>query len=351
MNAPHAHDCPAADRLVDDAIRAIGAEIDALTIPRLLGVVLGGGYARGEGGVVLESSKVQKFEGSKVPDPEPANAREAGFELANLRTAEGRGAPFRLSNDLDFYVVAEDGASPADLAAIAAALRPVSEKWTARLGVDVDFSPPKTPWRIRHDEERLMIQELVHGYCDVAGRPGAELFRDVARRDPSALPAMEAVRLLVNRGAGLLLAAESGASPDFVARNINKAILGCGDARLIARGGYRWRAEERAEALGDPLYAAAVAWKFRPRPEPVCDWETARDAWLAAAAAGGEPALRARTPRAAARWIVRRRSLGPAPLRTLGLDPLVRILDAMRPLVRDRNPFPASLRRDWEVFN
>ena len=351
MNAPHAHDCPAADRLVDDAIRAIGAEIDALTIPRLLGVVLGGGYARGEGGVVLESSKVQKFEGSKVPDPEPANAREAGFELANLRTAEGRGAPFRLSNDLDFYVVAEDGASPADLAAIAAALRPVSEKWTARLGVDVDFSPPKTPWRIRHDEERLMIQELVHGYCDVAGRPGAELFRDVARRDPSALPAMEAVRLLVNRGAGLLLAAESGASPDFVARNINKAILGCGDARLIARGGYRWRAEERAEALGDPLYAAAVAWKFRPRPEPVCDWETARDAWLAAAAAGGEPALRARTPRAAARWIVRRRSLGPAPLRTLGLDPLVRILDAMRPLVRDRKPFPASLRRDWEVFN
>ena len=39
------------------------------------------------------------------------------------------------------------------------------------------------------------------------------------------------------------------------------------------------------------------------------------------------------------------------PLRTLGLDPLVRILDAMRPLVRDRKPLPASLRRDWEIFN
>ena len=351
MSAPHAYDCPAADRLVDDAIRAIGAEIDALTIPRLLGVVLGGGYARGEGGVVLESSKVQKFEGSKVPDPEPANAREAGFELANLRTAEGRGAPFRLSNDLDFYVVAEDGASPADLAAIAAALRPVSEKWTARLGVDVDFSPPKTPWRIRHDEERLMIQELVHGYCDVAGKPGAELFADVARRDPSALPAMEAVRLLVNRGAGLLLAAAPGAEPGFVARNINKAILGCGDARLIARGGYRWRALDRADALTDDLYRDAVQWKFRPRPEPPCDWETARKLWLGTvdtvyASGGGR-----RTLRAAARWLVRRRSLGPEPFRTLGLDPLVRILDAMRPLVRDRKPFPASLRRDWEVFN
>jgi len=252
---PHAFDCPEADRLVDDAIHAIGAEIDALRIPRLLGVVLGGGYARGEGGVF-----------------------------------DAEGSAPRLSNDLDFYVVAEDGSSGAELAAIAAALRPVSEKWTARLGVDVDFSPPKTPWRIRHDEERLMIQELVHGYCDVAGRPGAELFRDVARRDPSALPAMEAVRLLVNRGAGLLLAAEPGAEPGFVARNINKAILGCGDARLIARGGYRWRAEERSEALGDPLYAAAVAWKFRPRPEPVCRPLAPRRAALDRAAADAGPA-------------------------------------------------------------
>ena len=316
MTVPHAFDCPAADRLVDDAIRAIGAEIDALAIPRLLGVVLGGGYARGEGGVV-----------------------------------DAEGSAPRLSNDLDFYVVAEDGASPADLAAIAAALRPVSEKWTARLGVDVDFSPPKTPWRIRHDEERLMIQELVHGYCDVAGKPGAELFADVARRDPSALPAMEAVRLLVNRGAGLLLAAAPGAEPGFVARNINKAILGCGDARLIARGGYRWRAEERAEALGDPLYSAAVAWKFRPRPEPVCDWETARKLWLetvdtVCASSGGR-----RTLRAAARGLVRRRALGPEPFRTLGRDPLVRTMNALYPLVCDRKPLPASLRRDWEVFN
>ena len=405
MNAPHAHDCPAADRLVDDAIRAIGAEIDALAIPRLLGVVLGGGYARGEGGVILRASRASQVPSPKSQNPLP-DGQPATCDLRPATPAEPA-----LSNDLDFYVVAEDGASPADLAAIAAALRPVSEKWTARLGVDVDFSPPKTPWRIRHDEERLMIQELVHGYCDVAGRPGAELaaiaaalrpvsekwtarlgvdvdfsppktpwriahdaerlmiqellhgycdvagkpgaelFAGVARREPSALPAMEAIRLLVNRGAGLLLADESGASPDFVARNVNKAILGCGDARLIAEGRYRWRALDRADALADDLYRNAVQWKFRPRPEPPCDWETARERWLgtvdSVCASGGG----GRTLRAAARWLVRRRSLGPAPLRTLGLDPLVRILRAMRPLVRDRKPFPASLRRDWEVFN
>ncbi len=257
----------------------------------------------------------------------------------------------RLSNDLDFYVVAEDAASSADLAAIAAALRPVSEKWTARLGVDVDFSPPKTPWRIAHDAERLMIQELVHGYCDVSGKPGAELFKDIPRRPPEALPFLEAVRLLVNRGVGLLLAAESGASPDFVARNINKAILGCGDARLIAEGRYRWRALDRADALVDELYRAAVQWKFRPRPEPPCDWETARDLWLAAVdeICAKHPTLRGRTFRAALRWIARRRTLGS--LRTLGMDPLVRILDELAPAVRDRRPFPVSLRRDWEVFN
>lgn len=337
----HAHDCPEADRLVDEAIRGIGAEIDALRVPRLAGVVLGGGYGRGEGGVFLPDA----------PAPGPAGARETGPEPAETPPAEGRAAPFRLSNDLDFYVVAEEGAAGAELARIGEALRPVSEKWTARLGVDVDFSPAKTPWRLAHDQDRLMIQELVHGFCDVAGKPGAELFAHVERRDPSAFPLLEAVRLLVNRGAGLLLAAGAGASGDFAARNVNKCVLGCGDARLVARGGYRWRVEDRAAALGDPLYAAAVQWKFRPRREPVCGWETARAAWLDAVAALPPARAGGRSLRAAARWLARRRSPGPAPLRTLGLDPLVRILRAMLPLVRDRRPFPPSLRRDWEVFN
>ena len=340
----YAHDCPEADRIVEDAIRGVGADIDALHIPLLLGVVLGGGYARGEGGVILG----QTIEGSNGPTVRPSDRPTV-----------------RLSNDLDFYVVAEDKAGPDDLARIAEALRPVSEKWTAALGVDADFSPPKTPWRIRHDEERVMIQELIHGYCDVAGKSGEELFAGVERRPPEAFPIMEATRLVVNRGVGLLLAAEAAKrsqgqesadgdeAAGFVARNINKVILGCGDARLIARGGYRWRAVERAEALGDELYARAVRWKFRPQPEPPCDWEAARTLWLetAASLANAHGDLRRRTPRAAARWLVRRRSLGPAPLLTLGLDPLVRILRALVPLVRDRRPLPPALRRDWEVFN
>ena len=144
-----AGDAPEMDALVEEAIRAIGTEIDALRVPRLWGVVLGGGYGRGEGGVfVLQDGAM------------------------------------RLSNDLDFYVVAEEGASGAELASIGAALEPVTARWTKRLGVDVDFCPAKTPWRLHHDEERLMVQELVHGHFDVAGAGGETLFAGIARREP-----------------------------------------------------------------------------------------------------------------------------------------------------------------------
>ena len=245
-----AGDAPAMDRRVSEAIKAIGGEIDSLRVPRLQGVVLGGGYGRGEGGVI-------------------------------------GGA---LSNDLDFFAVTEEGASASEIAVLVAALEPVSRRWTERLGVDVDFTV-RTPWRLRHDQVRLMIQELIHGYFDVAGKKGAEMFKGIEVRPPSAFPWSEAVRLLVNRGVGLLLAHERMSAEttndqrptsNFILRNINKCILGAGDARLIARGGYLWKAEERAAALGEPLYSAAVAWKFRPRKESVCSWEEAQAEWLKA---------------------------------------------------------------------
>ena len=300
-----------ADGIVADALVRIGAEIEALAVPRLAGVVLGGGYGRGEGGVFVDAD---------------------GGE--------------RLSNDLDFFAVTEEGASGADIAAISAALGPVAERWTEALGVDVDFTV-RTPWRIRHDEERVMIQELVHGYADVAGAKGETLFAGVERREPSAFPWTEAARLMMNRGMGLMLAREEGASPGFAARNINKCVLGAGDARLIARGGYRWRAEDRAAALGDRLYSAAVAWKFRPRPEPVCDWETAREAWLAALGETGVDG--SRTLFSALRWLARRRTVGD--WRTFGMDPVARILRRLEGCVRGRRPPDGALKADWRVFN
>ena len=312
-----AGDAPEMDRLVEDSIRAIGAEIDAVCVPKLLGVVLGGGYGRGEGGVAT------------MPD---------GSQ--------------RLSNDLDFYLVVEDGSSAAEMESASRALEPIARRWSERLGIDVDFCPPKTPWRIRHDQERLMIQELLHGYFDVAGEKGEVLFNGVERRQPSEFPWTEAVRLLVNRGAGLILARASD-DPQFVVRNVNKCVLGAGDALLIARGGYRWRAEERAEALGQPLYSDAVAWKFRPRAEGVCGWEKAREIWLSATrevmGIGRRAGSAGRSFYQAARWIVRRRTLGE--LSTLGQGPVVRILQRMIGVIEARNPFPPSLELDWKIFN
>ena len=304
---------PEMDRLVDEACAGIGAAVEAANVPRLAGVVLGGGYGRGEGGV--------------------------------------RGS--LLSNDLDFFAITETGASAAEIAGVSRALEPISQDWTARLGIDVDFTV-RTPWRIRHDQDRLMIQELLHGYFDVAGVKGEVLFAGVARKEPSEFPWMEAARLLMNRGMGLLFAKEEGRGEkgDFVARNINKCVLGAGDARLIARHAYRWRAEERAEAIGDDLYSAAVEWKFRPSERAVCDWETAREAWLKALDyVGGESGRFGsdRTLFSAVRWIVRRRTLGN--IRSLGKDPVVRVLECVGRHVRERTLPCASLRRDWEIFN
>lgn len=310
---PYAYNSPEADRIVDDAIRQIGAEIDALHIPHLGGVVLGGGYGRGEGGV---------FEGT--PNQQ-----------------------LRLSNDLDFYVVTTDNAPPSAIRNIAQSLEPLGEKWSKILEMDVDFCIPKTPWRIRHDQERLMIQELVHGYFDVAGKKGEELFRNIDRRAPSELPMMEAIRLLVNRGAGILLAAEPGRDNKFVVRNINKCILGIGDARLIAHKNYRWKATERAEILKNELYSKALSWKFRPQIEAVCSMEEARQQWLAACQEIGTSS--ARNSYNAIRWLVRRRTLGE--WRTIGLDPLVRVLRMMQKVIKERRPFPTELKKDWEIFS
>ena len=340
-----AGDAPELDRALADALAAIGREIDAMRIPSLAGVVLGGGYGRGEGG-----------------------ARECKVESVKCKVEGMPVAECRLSNDLDFFAITKEGATDADAAAVAKALEPLSRRWSEKLGIDVDFMG-RTPWRLRHDQERLMVQELVHGYVDVAGEKGEVLFAGIERREPSDLPWMEAARLLMNRGMGLLLAAEKLQSVvdsrhptvdcrlsnvhSFVNRNINKCILGAGDARLIANRGYRWRAPERAEALRDQMYRNAVAWKFRPKESAVCDWNAARDVWRTAyeevIEIGAREGELGRSLRQAARWVVRRRTLG-APA-SFGQNCTVRVLRGVARCVEMRSAIPPSLRRDWEIFN
>ena len=310
-------DAPELDALVEEAIAGIGADVAAKRVPGLRGVVLGGGYARGEGGAI-----------------------DAG------------GGRLALSNDLDFHVIARDDASPAVLRAIDEALAPVSRRWSARLGVDADFSPAKTVARMKRDEARIMVQELVRGYEDCAGEKGETMFAEISRIPLSRVPWTEAVRLVANRGFGLLLARES-ADPLFVARNVAKCVLSCGDAMLVLRGAYCYSVRDRAQADGSPEYAAAMQWKFRPLAEPPVPWEKAREILLRTAGAVFEQGRRSGEDRLSlrqtARWLARRRTLGPPA--TLGRDCTVRLAREVVRHVERGLPVSPALRADWQIFN
>lgn len=287
----------------------IGRDIAALDLPKVEGVYLGGGYGRGEGS-----------------------------------------APF--CNDLDFFVLT-NGASEQDKDDIAVALDVVAMTYAPQFGESfhVDFCRAKNRSDFHRDENRIMIQELLRGAVPVYGR--VEALNFLKRRDPTGLPLSEATRYLVNRGMGLLLARTRG-STNFARRNINKAILGAGDALLVAEGRYDWRLVEREKRLGDSTYSKAVAFKFHPVGE-VASWEMAAEMWLKAyekilAERPGD--LKRRALWHAVRWLVRRRTLGERA--TFGMDPLTRILFPLARLVREGRhgrTIPAELMRDWEVFN
>ncbi len=248
-------------KLLDEVLASIGSEIEELRLSKLSAVVLGGGYGRGEGGV--------------------------------LHTEHGD----RLYNDLDFFVLA-DGASRSEALAIQNALRGVSEHWEKRLGIAVDFSPVKNVNALCRVSRTLMYQELLRGWRPVWGI--LDLGEWIPAIPPEELPFSEAARLLLNRGMGLIFAAErlSGEKPnaDFVMRNMNKAVLGAGDALLLAARCYRWHGEERVQAFSDfarqygisseivASYERAYRYNLEPQPvlpeKPWEEWCSCRSMFL-----------------------------------------------------------------------
>ncbi len=232
---------PAAEKLLEEAVAGIAAELSAHPEASLLrAVILGGGYGRGEGGVTPEGG---------------------------------------LSNDLDFFVVTR-GNSELPF------LREISHRWEAKLGIDVDFSLPGPLHYYHRIRRSLMIQELLAGNRVIWGEK--DILDPIERIPWEKLPWDEGARLLLNRGTGLLLArqrlAEAASQPEdleFIRRNLHKAALGAGDALLLFRHRYRQRGLERREELAGmndlplrfkELYAKALAYKYRPCPEPEEDF-------------------------------------------------------------------------------
>ena len=174
--------------------------------------------------------------------------------------------------------------------------------------------------------------EMMDDYRAAAERSRVS-FAILRRTDAAELPITEATRYLVNRGMGLLLARGRGEG-DFAKVNVNKAVLGAGDAILVSEGRYAWDIRERARRLANPLYDRAVAFKLHPVGE-VASWDEAAQLWREAVdrvfTARGRD-VRRRKLRHALRWLKRRRTVGS--LGTFGMDTLTRILLPMRELMR-----------------
>ncbi|MBO4305022.1 MAG: hypothetical protein J6A21_10590 [Lentisphaeria bacterium] len=249
--------------ILDSRIRALSGQIGALHLPCLAGVVLGGGYGRGEGGV--------------------------------LHTPEGG----QLYNDLDFFVFTR-GAGKKEAEKINGELKKLALPLEKELGVAVDFGPAKELVSLKKVQSTLMFQELLRGWKPVWGEIRLEEYMELL--DAERLPCSEAIRLLLNRGMGLLfagerlLAEEKEKDADFIVRNMNKAILGGGDACLIISGQYCWKGPQRVssyeklvrakELPGEyvSLYEKAFRWKMEPKPvlpeNPLEEWKKCRAFYL-----------------------------------------------------------------------
>ena len=176
------------------------------------GVVLGGGYGRGEGGV--------------------------------LRTTEGD-KPY---NDMEFFVFAKV------MSHYDEGLHKIGHEVSEFAGIEVEFKLMPLA-KFQRAQPSMFYYDLIKGHRWIIGDDrlfeGCEQHHDCAR-----IPLHEATRLLMNRCSGLLYAKErlagaefTGEDADFVARNIAKAKLAFGDVLLAAHGVYHWSCRERGRRL------------------------------------------------------------------------------------------------------
>ena len=238
---------------MDAVLKRLSADIAAALGDGLEALVLGGGYGRGEGGVVVRDGKERPY------------------------------------NDLDLLlVVRRHGVS-------IEAAHPVTERYARELGIEVDLSRPVTVADIEQWPPWLMWHEFVQGHTVLYGQQDI-LTGHAPKRVLDPPPGVEALRLLLNRGAGLLWARrvaaglDSPVDPDFVRRNAYKCAMSLGDSLTIVHGRHVTAYEGRdlriaalVAELGPALfidlpglYAEALRFRFRPDQAPTEPWDDAR---------------------------------------------------------------------------
>lgn len=225
--------------------KEVGERIPAA---RLEGLVLGGGYGRGQGGVWRTAREDQPY------------------------------------NDLEFYVFL-NGPRLLNERRYRPKLQALGEALTPQAGLHVEFKVDALE-RLRRSPITMFSYDLVAGHRLLHGR--ADLFRGCEHHlRPAELPLAEATRLLFNRCTGLLMVREllvkaqlTDEEGDFVNRNLAKARLALGDALLTAFGLYHWSCLERWERMTNfaPTetvpgleqlrkdHATGVQFKLHPKP-------------------------------------------------------------------------------------
>jgi hypothetical protein len=181
------------------------------------GLLLGGGYGRGEGGV--------------------------------LQTRDGE-QPY---NDLEFYVFVRGNRHAFEFRHRDAFER-LSHELSPAVGLEVEFKIMSLD-ELRRTPISMFFYDMIAGHKWLIG--GDDLFHGCAHhRAAHLLPLAEATRLLMNRCTGLLFAREhlsvepfEDENADFIRRNISKAKLAFGDAILAAFGRYHWSCRTRHERL------------------------------------------------------------------------------------------------------
>jgi len=218
-------------------------EAEPTIAARVEAVVLGGGYGRGEGGVLVNT------DGSE-----------------------------ELFNDLDYFLFAID---PED-EALKELVREIERDGTEELGIDVDVKIERIV-AVPQPEESMMLYDLAAGHVVVFGEEDFLTSR-WPQPDASNIPLIEASRLLWNRGNGLYFSAcriEDQEDRRFVERNHAKFKLAAGDAVLCAKGQYHWsfierqkrfkKLEEDTFGIGE-IYEDGIAFKKEPR-DGCMSWE------------------------------------------------------------------------------
>lgn len=241
-------DEPALAEKLESFLAGLAARLGAAAFaPGVKALVLAGGYGRGEGGV--------------------------------FRATPGGEA--QLYNDLEFYLLLSD---PGIAAAAGAWGATEAHAGDAALGIEVEFKLLPAE-EFARAAPSMFYYDLVAAHQLIWGDAAFVAGLPARLRDPALIPAHEAVRLLFNRGSGLLYsrcalaaAADPRVTNGFIERNHAKVRLALADAVLALNGRYHCSCRERGRRLGEALaqtppdwaqlvawHAAGVEFKLHPR--------------------------------------------------------------------------------------